>query len=208
MTADASRVDNGVQPAEASEHPLDGSLHPGRIRHVSDDRQHLPEPAEIGRSRPEPIEVAVEQADVEAVRQAPPRRDRLDPRCRAGDQDRSAGTSGTRRPRSALQAGTIDCVNRFTVAISPQLITGGHNVVDIKSSAHRELSMGNDIAPFTSNSVRQAIALLAKGGIPRGFSTPLLTEELQEMLDIAQIVKEPAAKADGDIKLSVTSCTQ
>ena len=157
---------------------------------------------------------------------------------------------------AALQAGTIDCVNQFTVTISPQLLAGGYNVVDIKSSAHRELSMRNDLAPFTSNYARQAIALtldrpaivealfkgkadlgndspfapvfpqtdtsipqrhqdlklakqlLAKAGVPRGFSTPLLTEKLQEIPDLAQIVKQSAAKIGVDIKLSVTSSTQ
>ena len=157
---------------------------------------------------------------------------------------------------AALQAGTIDCVNQFTVTVSPQLLSGGYNVVDIKSSAHRELSMRNDIHPFTSHYARQAIALtldrpaivqalfkgkadigndspfapvfpqtdphvpqrrqdlalarklLAKAGVPRGFSTPLLTEKLQEMPELAQIVKSSAAKIGVDIKLSVTSSTQ
>ena len=59
----------------------------------------------------------------------------------------------------ALTSGSIDVVGQFTVANSPQLLTGGYNVVKLKSSAHRELSMRNDKAPFTDPRVRQAVAL-------------------------------------------------
>ena len=40
-----------------------------------------------------------------------------------------------------------------------QLLSGGYNIIKLKSSAHRELSMRNDVAPFTDARVRQAIAL-------------------------------------------------
>jgi len=124
---------------------------------------------------------------------------------------------------SALEAGAVDCIDQFSVAVSPQLLNGGYNVTALKASTHRELSMRTDIAPFTSKYVRQAIAytldrpgivaalfkghaqvgndnpfapvfkatdtsipqrsrnlklaeeLLAKGGVPRGFATPLVT---------------------------------
>ncbi len=157
---------------------------------------------------------------------------------------------------SALEGGSIDCVNQFTVAVSPQLLQGSYNVVSIKSSAHRELSMRNDIAPFTSKYVRQAIALtldrpaivqalfkgqsqlgndspfapsfpqtdhsvpqrqqdlklarqlLARGGAPRGFKTPLYTERLQEMPEFAQIVKQSAAQIGVDISLDITTTNQ
>ena len=59
----------------------------------------------------------------------------------------------------ALTSGSIDVVGQFTVANSPQLLSGGYNVIKLKSSAHRELSMRNDKAPFTDPRVRQAIAL-------------------------------------------------
>jgi peptide/nickel transport system substrate-binding protein len=59
----------------------------------------------------------------------------------------------------ALTSGTLDVVGQFTVANSPQLLTGSYNVIKLKSSAHRELSMRNDQAPFTDARVRQAIAL-------------------------------------------------
>lgn len=59
----------------------------------------------------------------------------------------------------ALQAGTIDCNGGFSASGSPQLLTGGYNVIAVKESAHRELSMRTDIPPFTNKYVRQAIAL-------------------------------------------------
>ena len=60
---------------------------------------------------------------------------------------------------AALEAGTIDCMDQFSVFTSPQLLTGGYNVTSLKAATHRELSMRCDIKPFTSNLVRQAIAL-------------------------------------------------
>ena len=59
----------------------------------------------------------------------------------------------------ALTSGSLDVVGQFTVANSPQLLAGGYNVIKLKSSAHRELSMRTDQAPFTDPRVRQAIAL-------------------------------------------------
>jgi peptide/nickel transport system substrate-binding protein len=60
---------------------------------------------------------------------------------------------------AALQAGTIDCLDQFSVATSPQLLTGNYNITTIKAATHRELSMRCDQAPFTDPRVRQAIAL-------------------------------------------------
>jgi peptide/nickel transport system substrate-binding protein len=59
----------------------------------------------------------------------------------------------------ALTGGTIDVVGQFSVAGSPQLLNGQYTVSKLKSSAHRELSMRNDQAPFNDPRVRQAIAL-------------------------------------------------
>ncbi|HEX6933978.1 MAG TPA: ABC transporter substrate-binding protein [Streptosporangiaceae bacterium] len=59
----------------------------------------------------------------------------------------------------ALTGGTIDVVGQFSVTGGPQLLNGPYNVVKLKSSAHRELSMRNDQAPFTDPRVRRAIAL-------------------------------------------------
>jgi peptide/nickel transport system substrate-binding protein len=157
---------------------------------------------------------------------------------------------------AALQAGTIDCMDQFSVATSPQLLNGSYNVISIKAATHRELSMRCDTPPFTSNYVRQAIAytldrpaivaalfkgyaeigndspfapifkstdtsipqraqnlklakeLLAKGGVPRGFSTPLLTETTQEIPHFAEIVKQSAAQIGVDIALTIETPTK
>jgi peptide/nickel transport system substrate-binding protein len=152
---------------------------------------------------------------------------------------------------AALQAGSIDAMDQFSVATSPQLLTGGYNVISVKGAAHRELSMRNDIGPFKSNLVRQAIALtldrpaivaalfkgqavvgndspfapnfaatnhtvpqrvknipmakslLAKAGFSKGFSTPLLTENIQEIPHFAEIVKQSAAQIGVTINLTI-----
>ena len=59
----------------------------------------------------------------------------------------------------ALTGGTIDVLGQFAVSGGEALLSGGYNVIKLKSSAHRELSMRNDQAPFTDPRVRQAIAL-------------------------------------------------
>jgi len=59
----------------------------------------------------------------------------------------------------ALTSGSLDVVGQFSVAASPQLLTGGYNVSKLRSSAHRELSMRCDQAPFNDPRVRRAIAL-------------------------------------------------
>jgi peptide/nickel transport system substrate-binding protein len=58
-----------------------------------------------------------------------------------------------------LTGGTIDVVGQFAVAGAQELLTGSYNIIKLKSSAHRQLSMRNDKAPFTDPRVRQAIAL-------------------------------------------------
>jgi peptide/nickel transport system substrate-binding protein len=59
---------------------------------------------------------------------------------------------------SALQAGSIDTMDQFSVANSPQLLTGGFNVISLKAATHRQLSMRNDKGGFKNKLVRQAIA--------------------------------------------------
>jgi peptide/nickel transport system substrate-binding protein len=61
----------------------------------------------------------------------------------------------------ALSSGTIDVVGQFAVSGGEQLLASGapYNVIKLRSSAHRELSMRCDQAPFTDPRVRQAIAL-------------------------------------------------
>ena len=157
---------------------------------------------------------------------------------------------------AALQAGSIDCLDQFSVSTSPQLLNGSYNVTSLKAATHRELSMRCDTHPFTSNYVRQAIAysldrpaivaalfkgyaqvgndspfapifkstdpsiaqrtqnltkakqLLAQAGVPRGFSTPLLTETTQEIPHFAEIVKQSAAQIGVDIALTIETPTK
>jgi peptide/nickel transport system substrate-binding protein len=59
---------------------------------------------------------------------------------------------------AALQAGAIDAMHQFSVSVSPQLLTGGFNVISLKAATHRQLSMRNDMGPFKNKLVRQAIA--------------------------------------------------
>jgi peptide/nickel transport system substrate-binding protein len=157
---------------------------------------------------------------------------------------------------AALEAGSIDVEGQFSVATSPQLLTGGFTVISLKTSTHRELSMRNDLHPFNNKYVRQAIAytldrpaimaalfkgyasigndspfapvfkstdtsvpqraknltlakqLLAKGGVPNGFSTPLLTETTQEMPHFAQVIKQSAAAIGVNISLTIETPTK
>ena len=59
----------------------------------------------------------------------------------------------------ALTGGTIDVLGQFAVSGGEALLSGSYNVIKLKTSAHRELSMRCDQAPFTDPRVRQAIAL-------------------------------------------------
>ena len=59
----------------------------------------------------------------------------------------------------ALTGGTIDVLGQFSVTGGEALLAGGYNIIKLNSSAHRELSMRCDTAPFTDPRVRQAIAL-------------------------------------------------
>lgn len=80
--------------------------------------------------------------------------------------------------------------------------------------------IGNDnpfapIFPMTDTSVpqreenlSQAKELLAKAGVPRGFSAQLNTEQLEEMPQFAQIVKASAAKIGVDVTLNVTTIAE
>ena len=153
----------------------------------------------------------------------------------------------------ALTGGTIDVVGQFSVSGAQELLTGSYNIIKLKSSAHRELSMRCDQAPFTDPRVRQAIALtlnraaivtalfkgyadvgndspfapvfpstdtsvaqraqnisqakslLAAAGHSSGFSTQLITEQVGEIPDFAQIVAQSAAQIGVKISLKVES---
>jgi peptide/nickel transport system substrate-binding protein len=156
----------------------------------------------------------------------------------------------------ALTGGTIDVLGQFSVAGGQALLNGGFNVIKLKSSAHRELSMRCDKAPFTDPRVRQAVALslnrpqiiqalfkgyadpgndspfapvypsadtsvaqraqnisqakslLSAAGHPSGFSTQLVTEQVQEIPDFAQIVVQSAKQIGVNISLKVESSAQ
>jgi peptide/nickel transport system substrate-binding protein len=151
----------------------------------------------------------------------------------------------------ALTGGTIDVLGQFSVTGGEALLSSGYNVIKLKSSAHRELSMRNDQAPFTDPRVRQAIALtlnrpeivsglfkgladlgndspfapvfpstntsvpqraqnisqakslLAAAGHGSGFTTQLVTENVQEIPEFAQIVAQSAAQIGVKINLKV-----
>jgi peptide/nickel transport system substrate-binding protein len=153
----------------------------------------------------------------------------------------------------ALTGSTIDVVGQFSVSGAQELLTGSYNIIKLKSSAHRELSMRCDQAPFTDPRVRQAIALtldrtaivkalfkgyadvgndspfapvfpstdtsvaqraqnisqakslLAAAGHSSGFSTQLITEDLLEIPDYAQVVVQSAAEIGVKINLKVES---
>jgi peptide/nickel transport system substrate-binding protein len=114
----------------------------------------------------------------------------------------------------ALTGGTIDVVGQFAVAGAQELLTGSYNIIKLKSSAHRQLSMRNDKAPFTDARVRQAIALtldrpaivkaLFKGFADVGNDSPFApvypstnTTIAQRKLDIAQAKSLLAAAGHG-----------
>jgi len=154
----------------------------------------------------------------------------------------------------ALTGGTIDVVGQFSVSGAQELLNNSsYNIIKLKSSAHRELSMRCDQAPFTDPRVRQAIALtldrtaivkalfkgyadvgndspfapvypstdttvaqraqnisqakslLSAAGHPSGFSTQLITENLLEIPQYAQIVAAAAAQIGVKINLKVES---
>jgi peptide/nickel transport system substrate-binding protein len=62
--------------------------------------------------------------------------------------------------------------------------------------------------PQRAENLKLARELLAKGGVPRGFSTPLLTENDEEIPHLAQIVKQAASQIGVDINLTVETSTK
>jgi peptide/nickel transport system substrate-binding protein len=60
----------------------------------------------------------------------------------------------------ALQGGDVDVIAQFVPSGAEAILNNSqYNLIKLKSSAHRELSMRTDQAPFTDPRVRQAIAL-------------------------------------------------
>jgi peptide/nickel transport system substrate-binding protein len=62
--------------------------------------------------------------------------------------------------------------------------------------------------PQRSQNLAQAKKLLAQAGYPRGFSTPFLTEQRQEMPQLAQYIQQWAKQVGVDIKLTVETPTK
>ena len=141
----------------------------------------------------------------------------------------------------AMTGGTIDVLGQFSVTGGQALLSGSYNIIKLKASTHRQLSMRCDKAPFTDPRVRQAIALtlnrpqiitalfkgyadigndspfwsgfastntsvaqrvqnvsqakslLAAAGHGSGFTTQLITEQVGEMPDYAQVVAQSAS---------------
>src|ERR1700759_3089909 len=58
-----------------------------------------------------------------------------------------------------LTGGTIDGSGQVAGVGAQELLTGSYNIIKLKSSAHRQLSMCNDQAPLTAPRVRPRIAL-------------------------------------------------
>jgi peptide/nickel transport system substrate-binding protein len=59
----------------------------------------------------------------------------------------------------ALQSGDVDVVAQFVPAGASGLLNNSsYKIIKLKSANHRELSMRNDIPPFTDPRVRQAVA--------------------------------------------------
>jgi peptide/nickel transport system substrate-binding protein len=60
----------------------------------------------------------------------------------------------------ALQGGTVDCVGQISVSGGRALLSDpAYTIIDVPSTAHRQVHMRNDKAPFTDKRVRQAVAL-------------------------------------------------
>src|SRR5258708_13022317 len=66
----------------------------------------------------------------------------------------------------------------------------------------------NTSVPQRTQDLTKARQLLAQAGVPRGFSTPLLTETTQEIPHFAQIVKQYAAQIGVTINLTIETPTK
>jgi peptide/nickel transport system substrate-binding protein len=59
----------------------------------------------------------------------------------------------------ALQGSSVDVIAQFTPSGAAAILNSpSYKIITLKSANHRELSMRNDIAPFTDSRVRQAVA--------------------------------------------------
>lgn len=78
----------------------------------------------------------------------------------------------------ALQGGEVDVVQQVPILAAAGLLTDPNfTVISLKSSAHQQVHMRNDMDPFKDKRVRQAIALALDrtrlvGGLMRGRASP------------------------------------
>jgi peptide/nickel transport system substrate-binding protein len=66
----------------------------------------------------------------------------------------------------------------------------------------------NHTVPQRVKNIAKAKQLLAQAGVPNGFSTPLLTEKIQEIPQFAQIIKQSAAQIGVTINLTIEAQTK
>jgi peptide/nickel transport system substrate-binding protein len=102
----------------------------------------------------------------------------------------------------AMTGGNIDVLGQFAPSGGEALLNGNYNVIKLKSSAHRQLSMRCDKAPFTNPRVRQAIALtldrkaivqaLFKGFADVGNDSPFWSGFASTNTSVAQRVQDIA----------------
>lgn len=69
-------------------------------------------------------------------------------------------------------------------------------------------TIGPPVIPQRSKNLKLAKELLAKGGVPNGFSTSLVTEMLGEIPGFAQIIKQSARQIGVDINLTVETSSK
>jgi peptide/nickel transport system substrate-binding protein len=69
-------------------------------------------------------------------------------------------------------------------------------------------TVGPPAIPQRGKDLKLAKELLAKGGVPNGFSAQLLTEQLAEVPDFAQIIKQSARQIGVDISLTIETTSK
>jgi peptide/nickel transport system substrate-binding protein len=69
-------------------------------------------------------------------------------------------------------------------------------------------TIGPPAIPQRQKNLKLAKELLAKGGVPNGFSAPLLTETLGEIPHFAQIIKQSASQIGVDISLTIETSSK
>jgi peptide/nickel transport system substrate-binding protein len=84
----------------------------------------------------------------------------------------------------------------------------GHATIGNDSPFASVFKSADTSVPQRAQNLKLAKELLARGGVPRGFKTPLLTETTQEIPHYAQIIKQAAAQIGVDIDLTIETPTK